>query len=66
MKKSTNRGYKITPPFEPVRRRLRPMDWERQEGPMQANDAAVLAKFVFLVFGLGLMGMMAQAALIGG
>ena len=33
---------------------------------MQANDAAVLAKFVFLVFGLGLMGMMAQTALIGG
>ena len=30
---------------------------------MTANDAAVLAKFVLLVFGLGLAGMLLQAAM---
>jgi hypothetical protein len=32
---------------------------------MLANDAAVLAKFVFLVLGLGLTGMLAQIAMFG-
>ena len=33
--------------------------------PMLANDAAVLAKFVFLVVGLGLTGMLAQIVMFG-
>jgi hypothetical protein len=32
---------------------------------MTDNDATVLAKFVFLVFGLGLTGMVAQLILLG-
>jgi hypothetical protein len=32
---------------------------------MAANDAAVLAKFVFLVFGIGLTGMLAQLVMLG-
>jgi hypothetical protein len=32
---------------------------------MTDNDATVLAKFVFLVFGLGLTGMVAQFIMLG-
>jgi hypothetical protein len=32
---------------------------------MAANDAAVLAKFVFVVFGIGLTGMFAQLIMLG-
>jgi hypothetical protein len=32
---------------------------------MASNDAAVLAKFVFFVFGLGLTGMVAQLIMLG-
>jgi hypothetical protein len=32
---------------------------------MASSDAAVLAKFVFLVFGLGLTGMVAQLIMQG-
>ena len=32
---------------------------------MASSDAAVLAKFVFLVFGLGLTGMVAQLIMMG-
>jgi hypothetical protein len=48
----------------------------RQRGPsdqchtpgeifMASNDAAVLAKFVFVVFGIGLTGMVAQLIMLG-
>jgi hypothetical protein len=33
---------------------------------MLANDAAVLAKFVLLVFGLGLTGLVAQFVMMAG
>ena len=33
---------------------------------MLANDAAVLAKFVLLIFGLGLTGMFAQIVMMAG
>lgn len=33
---------------------------------MLANDAAVLAKFVLLIFGIGAVGMFAQIAMLGG
>jgi hypothetical protein len=32
---------------------------------MTNNDAVVLAKFVFVVFGLGLTGMVAQLIMLG-
>jgi hypothetical protein len=32
---------------------------------MASNDAAVLAKLVFVVFGLGLTGMVAQLIMLG-
>jgi hypothetical protein len=32
---------------------------------MASNDAAVLAKFVFVVFGIGLTGMVAQLIMLG-
>jgi hypothetical protein len=32
---------------------------------MASNDAAVLAKFVFVVFGLGLISMVAQLIMLG-
>jgi hypothetical protein len=32
---------------------------------MASNDAAVLAKFVLVVFGLGLTGMVAQLIMLG-
>jgi hypothetical protein len=32
---------------------------------MAANDAAVLAKFVFVVFGIGLTSMVAQLIMLG-
>jgi hypothetical protein len=37
----------------------------RREDFMTDNDAAVLAKFVFVVFGLGLTGMVAQLIMLG-
>jgi len=33
---------------------------------MLANDAAVLAKLVLAIFGIGLAGMFAQIAMLGG
>jgi hypothetical protein len=32
---------------------------------MATNDAAVLAKFIFVAFGLGLTGMVAQLIMLG-
>jgi hypothetical protein len=32
---------------------------------MAADDAAVLAKFIFVVFGIGLTGMLAQLIMLG-
>ena len=32
---------------------------------MAANDAAVLAKFILVVFGIGLTGMLAQLIMLG-
>jgi hypothetical protein len=37
----------------------------RREDFMTDNDATVLAKFVFVVFGLGLTGMVAQLIMLG-
>jgi len=33
---------------------------------MAANDAAVLAKLVLAIFGIGLTGMLAQLVMLGG
>jgi hypothetical protein len=50
--------------IEPVvrPRRLTPI---RRENFMASDDAVVLAKFVFVVFGLGLTGMVAQLIMLG-
>jgi hypothetical protein len=52
-------------------RAVEPADWPRRLTPsrredfMTDNDATVLAKFVFVVFGLGLTGMVAQLIMLG-
>src|SRR5215468_11222760 len=49
---------------EPAGRRTRLNQWNRREG-MMARDAIVLAKLVFLTFGLGLTGMIVQMVMAG-
>ena len=56
---------KFRRPCEPAPRPDRLMGGTGTRGPIMTNDAVVLAKLVFLTFGLGLTGMIAQMVLIG-